>query len=76
MIVNLKLQKRVLHMDVLSMLISVLLVQITTFFLLIRLGDVRSVCYHSCFSLQMLNDKGNTAVYLLYAYTRIRYALQ
>lgn len=25
--------------------------------------------------IQMLNDKGNTAVYLLYAYTRIRYVV-
>ena len=30
------------------------------------------MCMYMCMLVQMLDDKGNTAVYLLYAFTRIR----
>ena len=39
---------------------------------LVSVGYIRTFCLFACFMLQMLDDKGNTAVYLLYAYTRIR----
>lgn len=39
---------------------------------LVSVGYILTFCLFACFMLQMLDDKGNTAVYLLYAYTRIR----